>query len=498
MIALALTAGLICALILCGIRAQMESRDTGVSLIMSVEDVKTLAELERISYEEYSETLLSAGLSSIITPGEVCEKTNLLVGGDYEGEDAVVGLLEDNRQYSHLPIEGFEYSEDASVVRVFKLIPEYAARYATLGYDGPEEIENLTYRTITDRNVRVIWLCPFTHAKTGEVISAPNDYVSVIEGVGARIARHGLSLGQFSHFEGYTPNLWLIIGTILAMVAGGILLLKSLLPLRGKTQTVLLIGGFWICCIMWNVVPWLLPFAASVIFPCLGVWLTAELLVRVNAKTAAGAVIAYITILLCAFGTALFGGTIIAAMQSSRAFLLAVTNFRGVKLSQLLPLGYAAIICLKTFYRGKKPLDILREYKDSKKLALIILVLIALAAALYILRTGDGLLSAGRYEQLFRNWLENLLLVRPRTKEFLAAWPALALAVTLMLRGSRRYAWPCAIFTSVGLASIVNTFCHSRSPLWLSLSRSGMGLLLGGIIGIVVILVLFRKKPAQN
>ncbi|MGE4354057.1 MAG: DUF5693 family protein [Oscillospiraceae bacterium] len=494
-----LIAGLVCSLILCGVRAGMESGDTGVSLIMSHEDVAALASAEGISYDDYAEKLLSSGLTAIFTPGKVCDELNLFIGDSYNGEDAVVGMPEDNNQYSYIPINGFEYSEDAHVVRVFKLIPEYAARYNVLGYSGPEEIENLTYRTVTDRNIRVIWLCPFTDASTGKMISHPEDYISVIQGVGTRIQPHGLHLGQFSVLAGYTPNLWLILGVIAGTVSAGILILGSAIRLRRSFKLILLVTGFLAGSFLWNVCPWLMPLAAAVIYPCLGIWLIAELLARVHPGTSGLTLLTYCIILAAGFAVALIGANAIAAMQSSRAYLLAVNNFRGVKLSQLLPLIYAVFICTKKLYRGKTGHEVLGEYRNSWRIAAAALLVMLLAAVLYILRTGDGFLSASTLEQRFRDFLEHILIVRPRTKEFLVAWPSLAAAVVLIVRGSRRYALPFAIFSSVGLASVVNTFCHSRSPLWLSLSRVGIGLLAGAVIGTIVILIFApRKQPSQK
>lgn len=497
-ISLAIIVGLICVMLLSSTRISMESRDNGVSLIMSVQDVETLAKLSGMDYDAVSQTLYSAGLSSIFTPNEVDETLNLFIGDSYNGENAVVGMLEDDSQYSHIPIEGFEYSEEVEVVRVFKLIDEYAARYAYLGYEGAEEIENLTYRTITDRNIRVIWLCPFIHSETGEIISNLDDYVSVIEGVGERIALHNLSLGQFTHFEGYTPNLWFILGCILLTIAVGVLLLGSVISLSSRIKTVLLMAGFWFSCIMWNVFPWLLPLCASIVFPCIGIWIVAELLDKCKFTDAKSVYKNYITLLGVAFAIALVGGFTVGAMQSSRAYLLAVTNFRGVKISQILPIVFAVFICFKTMYKGKTIREILQEYRGSNRVFFVALAILAAVAVVYISRTGDGIFAAGVYEQRFRNWLENLLLVRPRTKEFLFAWPCLATALALLSVGSRRYSLPFAIFTATGLASIVNTFCHSRSPIWLSLSRSAMGLGLGAIIGVVLIFVVLKIQKRSG
>lgn len=491
---IAIILGLFGIFMLISARVDMESEHTYVSLIMSTDDVQTLADLSGMSYDEYADTLLGAGLSSIFVPDEVDETLSLFIGDVYNGEDATVGLLEDNSQYSYIPIEGFEYSEEADVVRVFKLIPEYAARYAYLGYEGAEEIENLTYRTITDRNIRVIWLCPFIHSETGEVISNIDDYVSVIEGVGSRIEAQGLSLGQFSTLEGYTPNLWFILCAIVISIACSVLVAGTVININHKRRIIFLLAGFWFSCILWNIFPWLLPLVAATAFPCLGIWLVSELLLRMSIKNRKGAIIAYLKVLALAFAIAIIGGMAVGAMQSSRAYMLAVDNFRGVKVSQIVPILYAIYICYKTAYKGRSIREIISEYRGCSRVFFIALAIMAVVAVIYILRTSDGLFSAGVYEQRFRNWLENLLLVRPRTREFLFAWPALALAVSMLAIGSRRYAVPFTIFSAAALASIANTFCHSRSPIWLSFSRSLMGLALGAIFGVIIIYIVFELK----
>lgn len=497
-LSVALLVGLIAALCLCATRAGLEANHTGVSLIMTRSDVLSLANAEGIDAAEYEKQLLDAGLSAVFTPGEVCEELSLYIGESYHGESATVGMPEDDRQFSHDEIEGFTYSDEGDVVRVFRLRPEYAARYASLGYTGPEEIENLTYRTITDRNVRVIWLCPFTRADNGELVSDIGDYVSVIQGVGERIEGQGLHLGQFSTLPGYEPNPILIFGVILSIAAAGVILFASIIPL-GKSWGNILLAVLFICgCLVHTRLSFAMPLCASIAYPCLGVWLIAELLSRLKALGRGSLLLAYLGILLGGITVAVVGGNIVGAMQSSRSFMLAVENFRGVKLSQAVPMLYAIFICIKTFYRGWTPREVLGEYRNSRKAALVIVFAMAAAAALYILRLGDGTLSAGVLEQLFRNFLEKTLIVRPRSKEFLFAWPALGAAIVLISRGSRRYCLPFAILSSVGLASVVNTFCHSRSPLWLALARTGMGTLIGFAIGAVIILVLAPRKSAEN
>jgi hypothetical protein len=507
--------GLICTLILCSLRAGLESGHTGVAVVMARADVELLASDAGMEPDAYAARLFESGLTALFTPGEVCEELGLFIGDRYSGQQAVVGLVEDDRQYSYDPIEGFTYADGAAVVRVLWLRPEYADRYAALGYEGPEEIENLIYRAVTDRNIRVVWLTPFT--REGEVVSDIADYCAVLENLETRIARQGLHLGQFSALPPYTPSSTLSCGVLLGLAAATALLLTSLIKLPRRWETVLALLGFGALALLAPRLPWAAPLLAAVVFPCLGVWLTAQLMdqiylfatttevrarapgsrtwlvARILPVTRPRLLLAYLAVLLAGFALSLLGGSAVGALESDRAWLLAVENFRGVKLSQIIPLLYAAALYFKVLYRGKSPRAVLKEF-GSSRFALLALAALCCLAVLYILRTGDGALAVGAWEQRARNFLENVLPVRPRTKEFVAAWPALALAVAFLARGSRRYALPFCVLSTAGLSSVVNTFCHARSPLWLALTRSALGLGLGFILGAILLLLLAPRR----
>ena len=141
--------------------------------------------------------------------------------------------------------------------------------------------------------------------------------------------------------------------------------------------------------------------------------------------------------------------------------------------------------------------DGLRDILSGKKTLIALLVIAVLGVlAVFLMRTGDGLLSVGTLEQRFRNLLERVLITRPRTKEFIVAWPCLALACALAAAGAKRWLWPFALVSTIGFSSVVNTFCHSRAPVWLSCVRSVLGLAAGLAIGMIVICIadLFSRE----
>lgn len=472
---LSLLIGLVAALILCGIRFGAELCNTKVAFCMPDEDIAILAEAHGMDFEQYKSILLDAGLT------------------DGLSDEAAVWLVEDDVAYSHLPIDSFSPDYETPMVRAFRLRPEWGMRYASLGYKGYEEVENLTYRAITDRNIRVVQFTVFRESSTGKLISDPQEYVEVFEHLEARIARQGLTLGgEYSVFEPYSPSPVLLALTAFGVCASALLLLVLLFGLAKKLQYIMLAlalpGSFAAFFLMERLAIQVFALATSVVFPCISLWYMARYLDLVSEKSLSRNITSYVGILGCSALISVIGGIFVSALQSSTFFLLAIENFRGVKLSQALPVVFAAFIVLRAFYGRDGIKGVLKEIKAGKNL-IIILAALALAGGIifFLLRTGDGLIDAGVLEQRFRNWLENVLLVRPRTKEFLISWPCISIALIMIVKGGRRYAWPFAILASTGFASIVNTFCHSRAPIWLSATRTVYGLIIGGFIGIILI-----------
>lgn len=461
--------GFVCACMLCAQRMSIEAENSSVCVVMTRQDAETL---------------------SFVPDG-----IRLFDGGT--SLDGAALLVEDENQYSFIPGEGTEYTPGASV-RCFKLIEKYAARYASLGYDGPQDIVNLLFRAATDRNIRVLWLTPFISTQTGEVITDGAVYKQTLDSLAARISPHGLTLtdGTFSVFPEHEPNRLLMWGVILGIFGAADALLCELFRSRRLRAALLAVfcAGTVLLSARAEPFPAVPALAAACLFPCLSVCVVIARLAQPGDSSFRGRAVCFLSAVLPAFLLAAAGGLFVSALQSSDKYMLAVLNFRGVKLSQLVPLCFAAALVFLRLYGREGIRDILAGRK-----ALFVLLLAALAAVLtvFLLRTGDDVLAIGALEWRFRNALENALIVRPRTKEFLIAWPCLALACVLASAGKKRWMWPFAIVSAVGFSSVVNTFCHSRAPIWLSLDRSLLGLALGLVICAVIVgvsCILHRKK----
>jgi hypothetical protein len=179
------------------------------------------------------------------------------------------------------------------------------------------------------------------------------------------------------------------------------------------------------------------------------------------------------------------GGLLIAGLHSEIEYLLKFDQFRGIKLAFLLPLLITGVWSLRQF--GRSVFGLLS--KPVNTVGVFLLSAVAAGTVLYLLRAGNvTFLKPSELEDTFRTFLENILVARPRNKEFLVGYPAAMLFVFLYLRRNLAILPILAIFVQMGQVSVVNTMCHFHTPLALSLLRIFNGLWLGAAIGAAVVL----------
>ncbi|MGD9496445.1 MAG: DUF5693 family protein, partial [Armatimonadota bacterium] len=216
-------------------------------------------------------------------------------------------------------------------------------------------------------------------------------------------------------------------------------------------------------------------------------------------------------LMVCAV-TAL-GGLLVVGLLGDSAYLVQVSQFRGVKLAQVLPVLGVALLWLARAgdaYRhrltscGPDMIDYhsgdavpewpalwagLREALGGLvRYWHVLVAFVGLGVlALLVIRSGNE--AAGTVlpmERELRAVLDRLLVVRPRSKEVFLGHPVLLLALLLAARKVRPGLWIAFAVGAIGQVSLLNSFCHTHTPLLLTLLRVVNGLWLGLIGGVVL------------
>lgn len=197
------------------------------------------------------------------------------------------------------------------------------------------------------------------------------------------------------------------------------------------------------------------------------------------------------------------GGLAIASFYGNSSAALRLTPFSGVKLTLLLPPLLLLAHDLKRRVHDEGLDEILVRSALWGELALIGLMLLALLVM--ALRSGN-VSNVPAFEVAFRDFMEEVMVVRPRTKEFLIGYPALVIYWYLVRHGLiPHYREAVRIAAVLAFCSAVNTFCHFHTLLYLSVIRVFNGWWLGLLLGAAaaaflhyVLLPLLRRSYRNN
>jgi len=334
------------------------------------------------------------------------------------------------------------------------------------------------------------------------------------------IRNRGFRIGPpapFSSPEGWPPR-WARVLVLLALPAAFVVLLRRLAPLGSAPSwmifLIVLVGGMALAVAKRALLIPVTGLAAACIFPTLALawaiqWSQLPALDLTTPRLIGRGVLA----LIGACAITLVGAMLIVGLYSQVQYLEGVGVFAGVKLAYVAPLLLAFAIAVTGSPGVPEPLShwwarvrlcSARFFSQPITIFLGIVAIIALGVlAFAISRSGNQPAVAPTGGELrLRGLLEAVLMVRPRTKEFLLGYPALMLLVALSLRGRRTWLPLVAVLAGIGQISLLNTFCHFHSPLPVSFLRMVNGIWLGVIVGIAVVLVwrlaFDRRPPLRN
>lgn len=517
--------GVLCSLIMLTGRISAELESNQVACAIHYNDILLLSQTDGRAPEDWLADMNQAGVHYLIVPdgeGDLVEgmarSGKTAQPGDafllppppprgYKGYDTPgmprgdssvpLALVENYHRTGVVMPDQFDPEDwEGPMVKTLYMYDAYSYHYQKHG-DAPSENENILFRAVTDRGMRLIVVTPLEY-EGGGVVADPAAYQDMLSGLGERLESRGLTLGEeFSPLDAPRRNPLLLAGAALLPAALAVLLLCLTIPASPALEHILLVLGILIAAggafLLPDLLQTLVAFGAAVLAPCY----TALLFRSISSGQEDGLCelplwARYPAALAAVAAISLAGGLYVGALLATRSYMLEFQVFTGVKLAQLLPL-VATVLILG---------PVLRRRPAGRRVPGFLLVLMALCVAaalvLLVLRSGDNMLPVAKLETAARTWLELALYARPRTKEMLMAFPVLAFFLVAADRRAPLLELPLAVLAEVGSVSVVNTFCHIFTPVHVSFIRTllsaGIGLVLGYAAMGVFCLLLQRKK----
>lgn len=379
-----------------------------------------------------------------------------------------------------------DFSNTPIVSEIISEKPHIGIRTAFFQYDYKNygKSQNVDYLiegmeiAVRDRNVRALIIYG--------VFENKKELIDLLKDLNRSISSMGFRLGNLSE-PTFKVNSYILIPMVIAIASAVTLLItlvvkrKTIILLTFISSATLFIGLYFYNETLLRLLAALL---SSIVFPIL-----ALIKFGPDEKPMAlkNAIIRFVLVCL----TSTIGGIFIFSFLATHEFALHARLFRGVKLTYLIPiLGYFAYQLIFSIGSHTANFEKLKEklkgYLDLniKVKSLLIFAVFSLIIFIYIERSGNTELFVSDLELKIRYLLSKYLIARPRTKEFLIGHPLLLFSLSLGIR--QPLLRILSLFSIVGQISIVNTFSHAYTPIWVSLLRTFNGMLLGLIIFLVV------------
>ncbi len=452
---------------------------------------------------------------------------------------ASVAMMEQNDQSQNQTWPGIEDLLNETGYRGIRVFNEWAYiqnRYQYCGYEGPEEITNTFFRAIAERNCKVIFLKMILEPdsdvswdadeKEWVYITDPAEYEKLLADLDTRLAPLGYTRGTVPAMQMEDPSVLLKVVQGIGTAALLVMLFDLFFFIGKRWRTILLVlgalGFAGLAVLKPAMFRLILSMSGGIVMPSLAAVGLCRVLMekrRTEPQAKFGRVLGYtLGISVLTILTAFCGSLLATSALSQLSYMIEMDLYRGVKIMQLIPIGLFILAYLLVYAyeetgardavlahvgpRGEKGrvkrfnAYFAQVMKTPMQLGwFVAIVVIAVAAVFlllvfvyYIYRTGNST-TTPETELAFRNFLENTLIARPRTKEMLIGWPMLMLFIWSLRRGMKFLPMVFGMGMSIGLVSVVNTFLHIRTPFLLSLLRTGWGILFGLLIGLAAVVI---------
>lgn len=338
-----------------------------------------------------------------------------------------------------------------------------------------------TVRAIKERNIKSIFYHVKTKGDVEENLELATDYLMAIQ----KAVPSSFTLGKPSVLEPVTIPAW---STALILLAGILFTYLMFSIIKCHPLRLVVTAGMILLAAAYFLLDRLLFIQAfaliiAVLTPIYAVMSTAK-----GSRKIRNILVQYAK----AVAISAVGIAIVVGLLNGNPFLTGIEAFRGVKLVYVIPIAGVIVLVIMQMYNifdnGYKH-ALTRTVKlvnmEVRYWHLLLFVVIAAIGVFYITRTGNAG-TASALELAIRQWLEDTLYVRPRTKEFLIGFPFFVLALYVM--GINKKLGSILLIPGViGFLSIMNTFTHLHIPLDVSILRTLYSIVFGFVVGLVFI-----------
>ena len=416
-----------------------------------------------------------------------------------------LGLIEDTSQ--------LQFYKQAGLIELAKLVNYRAARLYSISKDelpklGTPGAVARWQNTDDERNIRIDLLHIHEKPLPGQSLLKTNiDYFrSTAEGLKA----HGFKLGRASVFEPYFPPRPLLALMLTGVAAAAVLYISLIWPgMKSRYQYILLIvfaAGAVAPVLMGHggKIRLLASLASANLLPAIAVIWQLDRIRGLRDKvdwSAPRLIVTAFAALLVTGALAFTGAAYLSGVLSDVEYFLEINIFRGIKLTFVLPIVLVALAFLQRFDVFDGSMDdtdgIISQMKKIMDMPVKVKTLAALFAVLvagvvFVARSGHNMgMPVSGLELRFRAFLEHAMYARPRTKELMIGHPAFMVAAYAWYRK-----WPTMILAAlvlaatIGQGSMVETFAHMRTPVYMSFMRGIGGIVLGGLLGAAAMVAL--------
>lgn len=342
----------------------------------------------------------------------------------------------------------------------------------------PREILDRVIRAVKERNIRLLYLRPIPNIYEKETLIEEN--IALISSIKERLSKEDFVVEKASILPNWQGFRLAILSMGLGIGIAILLIGQDILPLSLVWILVLLsfLSGGLTILFPFSLFKKLLALGVACIFPIVPIWL----IVLSDRKEPKLNKVIKVTLL------SLTGGLIIGGGLSSTDFMLQINQFMGVKLAHIIPF----ILLLLLIYISQREVIVSILTYPLNVLSLLLILVFVGGGIFYILRTGNISSEAvWDFEIKMRTILERLMFVRPRTQEFLIGYPSIFLALEF-LKTKRDVGILFSIISLITPISIMNSFCHIHTPIYITLLRTLNGFILGSVVGYLLVIILHK------